>query len=74
MKTLLQSGGGITGRMITTGDAGGFDERSFHQFGFFANYSFGSLMPGFQIRFPLDDNIRAMGVNPTYSLSLGWKL
>ena len=67
-------GGGITGRIITTGDASGFDERSFHQFDFFANYTFGTWMPGFQIRFPLDDSIRARGINPTYSLSLGWKL
>ncbi len=67
-------GGGITGRIIGTGDADGFDDRSLHQFGFFANYTFGSVMPGFQIRFPLDDGIRRMGVNPTYSLSIGFKL
>lgn len=67
-------GGGITGRAIATGDASGFDERTMHQFAFFANYSFGSWMPGFQMRFPLDDRFRAQGVNPTYSLSLGYKL
>ncbi len=67
-------GGGITGRIIGTGDADGFDDRSLHQFGFFANYTFGSVMPGFQIRFPLDDNVRAAGINPTYSISFGVKL
>lgn len=67
-------GGGISGRIIATGDTDGFDDRSLHQFGFFANYTFGSIMPGFQIRFPLDDGIRRMGVNPTYSISFGVKL
>jgi hypothetical protein len=67
-------GGGISGRFLGTGDADGFDQRSLHQFGFFANYTFGSVMPGFQIRFPLDDGIRRRGVNPTYSLSIGFKL
>ncbi len=67
-------GGGITGRIVATGDADGFDQRSLHQFAFFANYTFGSVMPGFQIRFPLDDGIRRMGINPTYSISIGLKL
>ena len=67
-------GGGISVRIIGTGDADGFDQRSLHQFGFFANYTFGSVMPGFQIRFPLDDGIRAAGLNPTYSISFGVKL
>lgn len=67
-------GGGFSGRFLATGEANGFGERSFHQFGFFANYSFGKVMPGFQVRFPLDYDLRRYGMNPSYSLSIGYKL
>ncbi|MEN8006973.1 MAG: hypothetical protein ABFS42_08150 [Candidatus Krumholzibacteriota bacterium] len=67
-------GGGFSGRVITTGDASGFGNRSLHQFGFFANYSFGQYMPGFQVRFPLDSDLKDSGMNPSYSLSIGIKL
>jgi len=66
-------GGGFSGRFLTTGDEDGFGERTLHQFGFFANYTFGSVMPGFQVRFPLDQDLKDVLV-PAYSLSIGVKL
>jgi len=66
-------GGGFSGRLIATGDAEGFGERSFHQFGFFANYAFGSFLPGFQVRFPLDKDLKDYFI-PAYSFSIGVKL
>lgn len=66
-------GGGFSGRAIATGDEDGFGERSIHQFGFFANYAFGSFLPGFQIRIPLDQDLKDNMV-PAYSISLGIKL
>ena len=66
-------GGGFSGRAIATGDEDGFGERSLHQFGFFANYAFGSFLPGFQIRIPLDQDLRDYLV-PAYSISVGVKL
>jgi hypothetical protein len=65
-------GGGLTGRYRATGDGQGFDERSFHQLVFFTNFNFESFAPGFQVRYPLDDDFRSMGLETTYSLSLGW--
>ncbi len=65
-------GGGLSGRFVATGDADGFGERSLHQFGFFANFSFGSVMPGFQVRFPLDEDLERF--NTSYSFSIGVKL
>lgn len=71
-------GGGFSGRMIMTGDSEGLGERTLHQFGFFANYQFGNVMPGFQVRFPLDadlkDPFQGLGMSPNYSLSIGIKL
>lgn len=67
-------GAGFSGRFIATGDADGFGERSLHQFGFFANYAFGSFLPGFQVRFPLDKDLRDEGYVPAYSFSVGVKL
>ena len=68
-------GGGFSGRYLTTGDADDFGERTLHQFGFFANYSFGSVMPGFQVRFPLDSDLKDFAdLVPSYSLSIGVKL
>lgn len=66
-------GGGFSGRFIATGEAEGFGERSLHQFGFFANYAFGSFLPGFQVRFPLDEDLKDSYV-PAYSISIGVKL
>ncbi len=67
-------GGGFSGRVIATGDDDGFGERSLHQFGFFANFAFGRIMPGFQVRFPLDSDLKDYGMNTSYSLSIGVKL
>lgn len=66
-------GGGFSGRVITTGDDDGFGERSLHQFGFFANYAFESFLPGFQVRFPLDKDLRDFMV-PSYCISVGVQL
>jgi hypothetical protein len=71
-------GGGFSGRVILTEDELDIGERTFHQFGFFANYTFGSVMPGFQVRFPLDGNLKDErwpgSIGPSYSLSIGLKL
>jgi len=63
-------GGGFSGRFLVTED-GDLGDRTLHQFGFFANYRFGNVLPGFQARFPLDDGLRREGLTPTYSLSIG---
>lgn len=63
-------GGGFSGRYLVT-EEGDLDERTVHQFGFFANYRFGNVLPGFQARFPLDNDLRRRGLSPTYSLSVG---
>lgn len=73
-------GGGFSGRiLITDGGGTGIGERTINQFGFFANYTFGSVMPGFQVRFPLDADLKDatrdnLGMTPSYSLSIGFKL
>ncbi len=73
-------GGGFSGRLILTNSgATGIGERTINQFGFFANYTFGSVMPGFQVRFPLDEDLKGgdwddLGMAPSYSLSIGLKL
>ena len=67
-------GGGLTGRYLVTSEGAEFDETSLHQLAFFANFSFGSFIPGFQARYPLDDDLRNIGLETTYSFSLGWKL
>ncbi len=67
-------GGGFSGRYITTGHGHDFGDRSLHQFVFFGNYSFGKIMPGFQVRFPLDSDLKDNGMNPSFSLSIGVKL
>jgi len=68
-------GVGISGRFIATGDADGFGERSIYQFGFFANYAFGNFLPGFQVRLPLDHDLKDdLHLGATYSLSVGLSL
>jgi len=64
-------GAGFSGRLLATGDASGFGDRTLYQFGFFANYQFGNFMPGFQMRFPLDKDLKDSGLSPSYSLSVG---
>ena len=46
---------GVSGGGIINSGGGGFAERTIHQFGVQAGYSFGRFRPGVQIRVPLDD-------------------
>lgn len=64
-------GAGFSGRYDASGEADNFGERTLYQFGFFGNYRFGNFMPGFQVRFPLDSDLKDNGLNTSYSISLG---
>jgi hypothetical protein len=64
-------GAGFSGRYDGSGEADDFGERTLYQFGFFGNYRFGNFMPGFQVRFPLDSDLKDGWINTSYSFSLG---
>ncbi len=70
---IIGAGGGLSGRFLATEGDLDFGERTFHQLGLFANLTLGRWMPGLQLRFPLDDDLREI-IDTVLSLSLGFKL
>ena len=65
--------GGITGRMVVTEDGLSFGERTFHQLTISAMVDLGTIIPGIQLRFPLDDE-RRRAVNNVFGLSLVFEI
>ncbi len=63
-------GMGFSGRLWLSATNGDFSERTFHQLGFFANLRTGRWRPGFQVRVPMDEDMRRI-VDPIFSISLG---
>lgn len=70
---LARFGGGLTGRWDVSAEEDGFSENSLHQLGLSADYQFGRLRPGLNLRIPLDEEYRdlvtaSMGVYLQVSL------
>jgi hypothetical protein len=62
---------GLTGRVILTEGDLNFHERTWHRLGFSGNVLLGQFRPGFNIRVPLDEEIRNVityGINLTVDL------
>jgi hypothetical protein len=66
-------GGGISGRYFATVDDVDFGQRTFHQLGFFANFTLDRWMPGIQLRVPLDEDLKDL-LATEISLSIGVKI
>jgi hypothetical protein len=66
----FSAGMGLSGNIVVTGDSGGPGDRSIYQLGVFASGNFGVVRPGLQIRIPLDDDMKDVQEDPTFSLSL----